>query len=248
MNFYDRYMAGETTAVYDDIDKLTEHALSFAHRHDVEKVLNETFQRVAYNLKIIYQELLAIGYVFNANDSEHFLKPLHPPLKNTEQLLQRLDRATEGLGFVPLSLQYFYRTVGGVNFVWDYENNADLMWALADPLQILSLDALVEYIDHNWQQDMHALVLDNPKQSAYLDISADDLHKDNISGGQPYAIALTEKPSVDSLVLFEYHNTAFIDYLRLSFKNCGFINITREDCENDYQPFFDQVKPQLRPL
>lgn len=247
--FYAKYLAGETQAVYKDIEKLGDQIFTKSLYKDVDKVLTETFKRVTHNIQIIHRDLKNIGYVLHDDDKNNFNKSLHPPLENTEQLLKKLDQTTHKLGHVPLSLKYFYRIVGGVNLVWDHDKKDSLMWDMADPLQVISLDALLEYIDNDhWQQDMQMLMLDNPKQGAYLDISADDLHKDNISGGQPYAIALTPKPAVDSTLLFEYHNTTFINYLRLSFQNCGFINIARDDCDNDFHDFFARVKPQLKAI
>ena len=79
-----------------------------------------------------------------------------------------------------------------------------------------------------------------------LPLSADYLHKDNISGGQPYSLQLTTTPSIDGQFLYEEHNTTFINYLRICFDNCGFSRITNPEYNNDYQKFFDKVQPQLK--
>lgn len=249
MNFYERYIKGESNFVYNEIDKLDYNALNTEQKKDIEKVLIETFERVSYNLKIIYEELLRIGYVFKTEFKHNFEKPLHIPLKNTESLLNKLDIAIKPFGYVPLSLKYFYRIVGGVNFVWDFEKNEEFLWNMADPIWVASLDSIVEEVtDEYWKEDIQQYVDDEDFGCAFLDLSADDLHKDNVSGSQPYAIEITKEPSVDSRFMNEPNETTFINYLRICFENCGFPGITRPDTKNDYQAFFDKVKPQLKKI
>jgi len=81
-----------------------------------------------------------------------------------------------------------------------------------------------------------------------LQLSADYLHKDNISGGQPYSLQLTPTPSIDGQFLYEEHNTTFINYLRICFDNCGFSRITNLEYDKDYEVYFDKVNPQLKPI
>ena len=199
MTFYDRYINGQTEKVYQEIYALGQDALLPVYLTDIEKVLTETFQRVSYNLEIIYNELKEINYLFKINPENNFEKPLHKPLPNTEFLIQLLDNAVKPFGYVPLSMKFFYKIVGGVNFVWDYETNEDFMWEMADPIQIAGLDAVVETVsDEYWAEDIQQYVDDENFGNAFLDLAADDLHKDNVSGGQAYAIQLTKEPSIDS--------------------------------------------------
>jgi hypothetical protein len=81
----------------------------------------------------------------------------------------------------------------------------------------------------------------------FLDLSADYLHKDNISGGPPYAIEITKRPAIDGIFLHEEYDTTFIDYLRITFENCGF---SRGQYINDpeFMKFVEKVKPQLLPI
>jgi len=249
MTLYDRYLNGQTKQVYQDIYELGENAFSAPYFSDIEKVLNETFLRVDYNLNIIYNELKQINYLFKTDPTYNFEKPLHKPLSNTEFLLEQLDEAVKPFGYVPLSLKFFYKIVGGVNLVWDYDTNEDLLWNMADPIQIASLDAVVETVTEEWWKDEIQQYADDEEFGvAFLELSADDLHKDNVSGGQAYALQITERPSIDSKFMNEPNNTTFIDYLRICFENCGFPGITRPDMQNKYQDFFDQVKPQLKPI
>lgn len=249
MALYNRYMNGDTKGVCQDIYEMGADAFSPANLQEIEKVLTEIFQRVAYNLDIIYTELKTINYLFKIGAEYNFEKPLHKPLPDTDTLLLQLDKAVEPFGFVPLSMKFFYKIVGGVNLVWDYDTSEDFMWNMADPIQIASLDAVVETVsDEYWPEDIQQYVSDKNFGKAFFDLAADDLHKDNVSGGQAYAIEITKEPSIDSNFMNEPNNTTFINYLRICFEYCGFPGITRPEIHNNYQAFFDKVKPQLKPI
>jgi hypothetical protein len=234
-----RYQAGETKQVYAEIQALGQDAFLPENFPAVEAVLIETFERVAHNLQVIYTALQATGYVFVA-------RPLHPPLPGTEKLLQQLDDAVRDYGYVPLSLKYFYKIAGGVDFAWDYDAEANIPWKLADPIQISSLDELVPYVaDADWREYMHECMDDENGGAAFLELSADDLHKDNISGGMPYSLRITAMPAIDSDFMFEPHQTTFINYLRICFEYCGFAGNPDEE---SYRAFVASVKPKLKPI
>jgi hypothetical protein len=236
MELIERYKKGEAKAVYAEISDLEQNACSSERIAEIEPILIETFNRVRYNLTIIYEELKKLNYVFSD-------RPFHKPLPNTEKLLAQLDKAVKPYGYVPLSLKYFYKIVGGVDFAWNYEKEKLFLWDMADPIQICSLDELVSYIcnkDGDWQDAMQEYMHDD--EYTYLELSADNLHKDNVSGGMPYSLKITTNPSVDSEFLFERHETTFIDYLRICFEHCGFPG--EPDIES-YKEFVSRVKPQL---
>ena len=247
MTLYERYLNGQTEQVYQHIYALGQDAFLPANLPDIEKVLTEIFQRVAYNLDIIYSELKNINYLFRAKFEHNFQRPLGKPLADTEQLLVRLENAISPFGFLPLSLKMFYRIVGACNFGWDYDTNEEYIWHFADPIQITSLDDVVEEVtDEDYLNDLKKYYEEDGFVS--LQLSADYFHKDNTSGGPPYSLKLTEQQSVDGQFLNEEHDTTFINYLRICFDNCGFSRITNLENKNDYQSFFDKVKPQLKPI
>lgn len=168
-------------------------------------------------------------------------------MRHTDKLLKKLDKAVASYGYVPLSLQYFYKIVGGVNFGWDYDTNENLIWEMADPIQVVSLDDLVDEVqDEYWHESMQEYIADGDTEHAFLELSADCFHKDNISGGPSYALEITKLPAIDGHFMNEPHNTTFIDYLRTCVEYCGFPGIAKPGTKNDYQAFFDKVRPQLR--
>jgi len=247
MTFYDRYINGETEKVYQDIYSLGQDAFLPDNLPDIEKVLTETFRRVTYNLDIIYSELRNINYLFKTEFEYNFQRPLIKPLADTEKLLRKLENAVGPFGFVPLSLKMFYRIVGACNFGWDYDTNEEYIWQFADPIQVLSLDDVVnEVTDEDYLNDLNGSYEGDGFVS--LQLSADYLHKDNTSGGPAYSLKLTESPSVDAEFLNEEHGTTFINYLRICFDNCGFSRIAYPENGNDFQTFFAKVKPQLKPI
>ena len=250
MKFYDRYLSGEDSrSIYNDIYCLGATAFQDQYFEDIHSVLTETFLRVAFNLEIIYAELKKINYCFKENFEANYQKPLLSPLSDTEQLLTRLEEAVADFGQIPLSLKLFYSIVGSCNFVWDYDTKPVMLWQYADPIQISSLDDLVNYIsEDDWRKYMNEIIADDPSQHPHIELAADYLHKDNISGGPPYSIQITKDRSIDSLFLNEPNNTTFIDYLRICMENCGFSRIAKPESNNDYQSFFDLVKPQLRSI
>ncbi len=245
MKFYERYLNGETKTVYNDIYKLGDDAFLPENIIDIENVLTETFERTAHNLNIIYKELTNINYLFKTNFQFNFERPLVKPLSNTDQLLGELEKSVKPFGFIPASLKMFYKIVGACNFEWDYDTNENFIWERADPIQIVSLD---DFVSHVSDEDSHEVFQECFKEDGFvsLDLSSDYLHKDNICGGLPYSLQITPKQSIDAPFLHEEHNTTFINYLRISFENCGFSRITNPDYANDYLTFFEKVKPQLK--
>lgn len=237
MNFYKRYLDGECKSVYEEILDLKQTAFSPENFPEVEAVLDETFRRVAVNLKIIHSELQRIGYLFRKNSFDK-------PPSNTDKLLSELDQILKPFGYAPLSIKKFYQNVGLVDYVWDYEVNEERFWDCADPLEFSYLKDLISYIKgEDWEETISEVIQENEKP--YLELSADYLHKDNTSGGMPYSIEITKQPSIDGLLLFEPHETTFIDYLRISISNCGFSLISEAELENDFRSYFSRVKPQL---
>jgi hypothetical protein len=234
--FTERYKNGETRTVYADIMSLGEKSFHKEHYKDIQNVLHETCMRASFNLSLIYNELSSIGYNFCKGTQYNFQRPIVKPLPDTEKLLQRLDRIVKPYGHVPESLKTFYKIIGGCNFAWDYDSNDEIPWEGADPIQIIPLDDLVSELVEMEEDPIE-----------YLDLSADYFHKDNISGGPAYAIEITERPVIDGHFLHEEHDTTFMDYLRITFENCGF---SRGEYINEpeFMRFVEKVRSRLLPI
>ena len=246
MTLQDRYLKGETVSVYENIYKLGEDAFSSKYYTDVENVLTETFKRVAYNLNIIHKELIEIGYPFKSNVTYNFEQPLTNPLPDIDSLLLTLENIYKPWGAIPVALNMFYKIVGACNFA-STESNISRPWRLADPIQILSLDDILREVTSSGDNDyLNECYLNDGIIT--IEISADYLHKDDVSGGPAYSIPITKQQVIDPPLLNEYHNTTFINYLRICMNNCGFSRITHPDECNEYQAFFDRVKPKLMPI
>lgn len=248
MKFVERYLSGEDGAsVYQDIYNLKGEAFTLNHFDDVNATLTETFNRVAFNLQIIYKELRNINYVFKKEFIYNSDRPLVLPLPNNDELIADLENAVADLGKIPLSLKLFYKIVGTCNFAWDYNSQPNLLWEGSDPIQIDSLDDIVKYVTTDDWKEYISDLLESDEMPA-LELAADYLHKDNISGGPAYSLQITENDSLDSLFLNEPNETTFIDYLRICMESCGFPGDSDFRQHHSYKNFYAKVKPQLKAI
>ena len=154
-------------------------------------------------------------------------------------------------GYVPLSLKMFYRLVGSCNFTWDYETDEYLIWSYADAIEVAALDDLIDIniSELDWVEEMKEKIENEGKDTPmYLMFAPDFYHKDNVSGGGGYDIEVTKNPCIDSRVVLGNIETTFINYLRMTFENCGFLRIAYPEHENDYQDLFEKVKPLLKKI
>ncbi len=239
MQFLKRYLAGETVTVYNEVAQLGPKAFEQACFNDISAVLKETFRRTAHNLDIIHHELLQLDYNFKKDSQYDFEQPILESPTETEKLLEELQKQVKPIGYVPLSIQFFYLDVGACNFAWDYERIPAIPWEGSDPLQIAPLKWLISETKELWDDD-------EPLEE--IQLGADFLHKDNISGGPAYAIEITKNPSIDGLLLNEEHDTTFINYLRLAFNYGGFSRGEVLTDNNDFQAYLKNVRPKLLPI
>ncbi len=246
MDLYKEYLSGHIVDVSEEIKKLGRLAFvgeNFSVREDIDLVLKEMLSRVNRNIEKIYQALKKVDY----NLSCDALSVVSIANEEKESKLQKLRELVSPLGYLPLSLEYFYRIVGSVNFTHNFNASEFIIpeWQLADPLQIYSLDEqLLEMESYNWYEEMDIICKDNNEVPPYLFLSPDSLHKDNISGSIGYAIEITKERTVDSRVLFEPHQTFFIDYLRVCFDSYGFPGLIRGN-ENKLNSFYEIVEGKL---
>ena len=230
MTFLEKYQKGEFQTVYEDINNLGQDAFSSSNFEQVSAVLHETFRRVQHNLQLIHDELRKLDYRFLADKYDDANKPFVLPPTNIEDALDELNQRVDPK-FVPLSLQFFYRYVGAVDFTWDWESFPEIPWEGSDPVVIVSVGYLLDWIgDYVGSDDMF--------------IGPDDLHKDNISG-DAYYLSLSKYPVVDNLITG--YDLLFIDYLRMTLDNSGFAMADKSD-NAELQEFCKSLRPRLLPI
>jgi hypothetical protein len=132
-----------------------------------------------------------------------------PPSKSTEADIRKLER--EAGGPMPISLRAWYAQVGGVSLVGSHDviNPEDAPIA-SDPLVVSRPSDLVQMLDFGESED-----------GLGLWIAPDDLHKANVSGGEPYTITIPNE-CADAPFEYEWHETTFVNYLRKTFEWGGF--------------------------
>jgi hypothetical protein len=131
-----------------------------------------------------------------------------PPCKDTAKWLKKLEKAAGGP--MPISLRAWFEQVGGVALLGSHDLLNPKENATADPLMVTSPRHLLEMMDAEEADDGMALW-----------IAPDDLHKANISGGDPYIITIPNA-CADAELKFEWHQTTFVKYLRKAFEWGGF--------------------------
>jgi hypothetical protein len=108
------------------------------------------------------------------------------------------DELESEAGPLPLSLVAFWQEVGAVDLVGMHRS-----WPTGlDPLVVDPPEGpLAELYDED--------------EETYASLAPDELHKDNISGGDPYGLELPN-PAADFRFMYEPHDLLFVPYLRLA--------------------------------
>ncbi len=209
MNFLERYKSGEYEAVWSELQALGADVLQESILGSARAVALETMGRVRSNCGILVSRLRSMNYKLGIypDGSEGYYSegPLVEPSKTLQQDLHRLQAK---YGPIPLSLEAFWQVVGSIDLV-----GMGPAWpGQLDPLVVNPpIGALI---------DLEDMEEENPEGPLQGGLSPDDLHKDNISGGSPYAVGLP-CASADFLLLNERHELLFVPYLRLSILRWG---------------------------
>jgi hypothetical protein len=218
----ERYQHGEHRGVWQQLGAID--PLDGTWRAEAEHVAVLTMQLVRRNAERLVTALIARGWPVTAETA------LPGPAADVEERLKRLEQLTGAP--VPPALAAFWRVVGRVDLVprelWDAQFPAGLpeSLAVADPLEILDPTA-AWFCVKEWQEQSAGL---HPEIAGPLElgISADYLHKANISGGGPYCVWLP-CAGADPVVRQEEHQLSFTDYLRRAFASKGFLRTDRQE-------------------
>jgi hypothetical protein len=239
-----RYQRGEFEQVWQEIR--LQGNIEGEYRREVLEVAEAAMRRVAHNADLIAERLRAVGWrALLAKYAD-----LRTPPKQDDQAI--FSRIAEISGApVPPALLAFWRFVGGINWVWDYEMNGqpDLGFELPsmehDALCIYP-PATLTYLLKEWihqKEGCHPDLL-HPYR---IDLAPDYLHKASYSGGSPYCV---EVPflGADPLFADERHELPFLDYLRLAFRWAGFPGLDQHADRPDVQDFVARFGQGLIPF
>lgn len=213
MNYLERYKNGEHELVWEELQALgagvrEEPILSLAR-----EVAIETMGRVRRNCDLIISRLRSMNYTFGIypdGTTGYYSEGAH---QDPSAKLQKDYTRLESLfGPVPLSLEIFWQVVGSIDLVGKGPG-----WpGLLDPLVIDPPEGpLLTLVDI--REDENEPNLGSPLKAP---LAPDDLFKDNISGGSPYAVGLPSA-CADFIFLNERHGLLFVPYLRFSILRWG---------------------------
>lgn len=237
LNWAKRYEEGDCINVWKEITN-GQHLVKFEdYKEEINNVINQTIKSTKLNIEILYDRLLKLKYPFKEEYPLNFLNPNR--IKSTDKLIQGLNKIDYSL---PLLVGKFYEEIGGIDFRRDFEENFEdenlqenvFDKYYTDPFQIYSLDYLSDEEYVNWMiEDYTNKWHDTPR----VHICPDFYFKENVSGGGSYIIKIENdkmvNPSLD-LCELELDNFTFIDYLRINFKNGGFMGLEFEEDLNNY--------------
>jgi hypothetical protein len=168
-------------------------------------VARETMVRARRNVERLIEALPSLGFEFESD-------PLADPPADAAAQLDALEAE---IGLLPLALRIWFEEVGRVNL-----NGAHPEWSFdyPDPLVV---DAPVEYV----RSEYEAWAADRGTEwdrgmTFEVPVAPDYLHKADVSGGAPYGLAVPNG-GADGLLLWEPHQTTFVNYLRIAFRMGG---------------------------
>jgi hypothetical protein len=221
-NWLSRYRNGQREQVWLELRQLG----SAIHEPDLVEeatlVCDEMADRARQNIEAIVERLSNDGYRFHSNDDQQAsVMPYLPP---TARAAEHADWLREHFGGVPMTLRSWVRHVGDVWLVGTHPE-----WCIsasADPLVIevegarYSTASIRDYFARELEawQEWSAEVSD--AGTFVLPLAPDRLHKENVSGGEPYGIILPDG-CADGLFVGET-TMPFVSYLNWVFRHGGF--------------------------
>lgn len=204
MNYLERYQNGEYEQVWQELQDLGAGIRNEPYYTQAKDVAKETMRRVRRNCERIILRLQGFGYVFGTYpDGTRRSFPVKPLTLPSARMQADIDELESEAGPLPLSLVAFWQEVGSVDLVG---------------------------MRPSWPTGLDPLVVDPPEgplsdlydkgEDVFVALAPDDLHKDNISGGDPYGLELPN-PSADFILMYERHDLFFVPYLRLAILHWG---------------------------
>ena len=188
--------------------------------------LTDRLRHVRVRLAALKEQLDEFGYVFERPE-----EALATPHSEVERILNRLRSS---IGPVPACIVTFWCEVGSVDFRGHHPD-----WRGCDYPDPIVVDPptsaeseLEEYLNN---EDAYV----NAFGSFRIPIAPDHKHKQGVSGGMWYGIALPDA-RVDVPLLEERHNTTFLAYLDTAIQWGGFPGLEKIEGEHNWP--IDQLK------
>ena len=236
MNFLERYHNGEHEQVWNELQALGQTVREEPHITLAREVAAETMRRVRRSSERLIINLRALGYVFGTfpDGSRRFpiIEPLTPPSDAVHADCAELEAEA---GTLPLSLVAFWQEVGALDLVGMHPAWGDGL----DPVVVDPPEGALAWICDDVEDE------ETEDARRFAALAPDDLHKDNVSGGDPYGVYLPNA-SADFVFDCQPHSLNFVPYLRFAILRWGgFPGLA--DREEPFEPL-DQLVAGLEPF
>jgi hypothetical protein len=233
-----RYEAGQHEEVWRELAKAD--ALDEVWRAEAQLVAAETMRRVRRNAEQLVNALVSRGWPISRSDALPAVEP------DVEERLAELERLTGAP--VPPALSAFWRIVGGIDLVpWGKDLPPTLPGDLIhlDPLEVDG-SRIVRYAVDEWRAEYEGIHREIALPIE-LAVSADNLHKEGVSGAGPYSIWV---PSTDAdpIVRDEPHALRFTEYLRRAFRNRGFLLRHEPPVDAKAEAWLTELEVEIEPF
>jgi hypothetical protein len=227
MEYIERYLNGEYEQVWNELLNLGAGIRKEPHWSGAQQVAAEMMARVRRNCEKIIARLSKMGYDFTRypDGSRRYgdMPPHTPPSDEMRDAQMELEGEA---GSLPLSLTAFWEVVGAVDLVGMGPGWPDGL----DPLVVDPPEGALAWIYDSYGDE----------GGAFAALAPDDLHKDNVSGGDPYGVFLPQ-PAADFIFEYERHELHFVPYLRLAILQWGgFPGL--EDSGIDFEPLGELIR------
>lgn len=182
--------------------------------------LHSWMQSLRSRIDFLKAALDALGFQFTYPDEAFPGVPA-----GTDDAIAKIESQ---VGTIPSALKAFYREIGSVNFCGHHPEWHGCDYP--DPLVIYPPEAAIsqldEYLDDREEHDKWY-------GGFRIPIAPDYYHKEDVSGGMWYGVAVPAVAS-DPPLLEEHHNTTLLGYINLSMNWGGFLGLENADCDSTW--------------
>ena len=212
MEYLERYRSGEHQQVWTDLQALGPSVRLEPHYLQAMEVAAETMRRVRRNCGRLVSRLRDLGYVFGTfPDGTRRSFAAEPLLLPSDAIRADCAELETQAGPLPLSLVAFWQEVGAVDLVGMHPAWPDGL----DPLVVDPPEGALAFLFDAEEDEGRS-----EGSKWFAGLAPDDLHKDNVSGGDPYGVHLPN-PSADFTFFYERHGLLFVPYLRFAILDWG---------------------------